>query len=261
MIALAVVTAYIVIGLLAPVLAPYGESQIAGQQYEPLSSSFLLGTDQLGRDMLSRLIYGIRNSVSIAVVTTFICVIVGSALGISAAVMGGWTDNLLSRAMDVLMAIPPLIFALVLISIMGPSVGSLIVVIASLDSTRMFRLSRAVSLDVARREFVEVARLQGERLPWIVVREILPNIVTPLVAEAGARFCFVFLTVSALSFLGLGIQPPSADLGSMVRDNATLLIYGDLRPIIPAIAIAVLVVSVNSLADYVVQHIDESVPR
>jgi peptide/nickel transport system permease protein len=151
---------------------------------------------------------------------------------------------------DVLMAIPSLIFALVLLSIFGSTVTNLILIIAVLDSTRVFRLTRAVAINVVVMDFVEAARLQGEKLGWIMAREVLPNILPPLIAEFGLRFCFVFLTISALSFLGLGIQPPTADLGSMVRENSTLITYGDVTPLLPAGAIALLVVAVNFIVDW-----------
>jgi len=138
----------------------------------------------------------------------------------------------------------------VLLSIVGTSVVNLVLIIAVLDSTRVFRLSRAVAVNVAVMDFVEAARLQGEKLGWIMSREILPNILPPLVAEFGLRFCFVFLTVSALSFLGVGMQPPTADWGSMVRENATLITYGDITPLLPAGAIALLTVAVNFVVDW-----------
>jgi peptide/nickel transport system permease protein len=156
----------------------------------------------------------------------------------------------LGRAVDVLMAIPQLIFALVLLSIVGTSIVNLIIIIAILDSTRVYRLSRAVAMNVVVLDFVEASKLQGEKLAWVISREILPNILPPLVAEFGLRFCFVFLTISALSFLGLGIQPPLADWGSMVHDNATLINYGDVTPLLPAGAIALLTVGVNFIVDW-----------
>ncbi|HKQ94714.1 MAG TPA: ABC transporter permease, partial [Aestuariivirgaceae bacterium] len=162
----------------------------------------------------------------------------------------GWVDQLLSRLVDILMAIPQLIFALVLLSMFGSSIPNLIMIIAVLDSTRVFRLSRAVALNVAALDFVEAARLQGERLSWVMTREVLPNIIAPLVAEFGMRFCFVFLTIASLSFLGLGIQPPTADWGSMVRENATLINYGNITPLLPAGAIALLTVAVNFVVDW-----------
>jgi peptide/nickel transport system permease protein len=200
--------------------------------------------------MLSRLIYGARNTIGIAFVTTMLAFLLGGALGILASVLRGWVDQVLGRFVDVLMAIPQLIFALVLLSIVGASVVNLILIMAVLDSTRVFRLSRAVAMNVAVMDYVEAARLQGEEIGWIMSREILPNILPPLVAEFGLRFCFVFLTLSALSFLGVGIQPPTADWGSMVRENATLIAYGDITPLLPAGAIAPLTVAVNFVVDW-----------
>ena len=173
--------------------------------------------------MLSRLIYGARNTMGIALATTLLSFIIGGGLGLVAAINRSWLDQLLSRLVDVLMAIPTLIFALMLLSIFGSTVLSLIIIIAVLDSTRVFRLTRAVSMNVVVMDYVEAAKLRGEGLGWIMRREILPNIMPPLVAEFGLRFCFVFLTIAALSFLGVGIQPPTADWGSMVRDNASLI--------------------------------------
>jgi peptide/nickel transport system permease protein len=247
---LIVVGTYLIVAILAPLLAPYGEAQVVGDQFLPWDSQFLLGTDQLGRDMLSRLIFGARNTISIAVLTTALSFTIGGFLGLLAAVLGGWIDQLLARAVDILMAIPQLIFALVLLLIFGSSVINLILIIAILDSTRVFRLTRAVSMNVVVQDFVEAAKLQGEGLGWITIREVLPNILPPLIAEFGLRFCFVFLTIAALSFLGLGIQPPTADWGSMVRENATLINYGDITPLLPAAAIALLTIGVNFLVDW-----------
>jgi peptide/nickel transport system permease protein len=247
---LVVIILYILAGVLAPLIAPYGERELVGGAYEVWSEKFLFGTDQLGRDMLSRLLYGARNTIGIAILTTCLSFAIGGLLGLLASVLGGWIDQILSRFVDVLMAIPQLIFALVLLSIVGTSLINLIVIIAVLDSTRVFRLTRAVAMNVVVLDFVEAAKLQGERLGWVMTREVLPNILPPLVAEFGLRFCFVFLTISALSFLGLGIQPPTADWGSMVRENATLITYGDITPLLPAGAIALLTVAVNFVVDW-----------
>lgn len=248
-----VVLAYIIVAIFAPVIAPYGETEIVAFEYEPWSSEYLLGTDNLGRDMLSRLIYGARNTVGIAFVTAMLAFLLGGVLGLLAATLGGWTDQLLSRAVDVLMAIPQLIFALLILTIVGTSVPAVILVIAVLDSTRVFRLARAVAMNIVVQDFVEVAKLRGEGLWWIIRHELLPNAMPPLVAEFGLRFCFVFLTISALSFLGLGIQPPTADWGSMVRDNATLITFGDITPLLPAAAIALLTIAVNFIVDWFLQ--------
>jgi peptide/nickel transport system permease protein len=245
-----VIAIYLILALFAHWIAPFPENELVGAQYEPWGDQFLLGTDQLGRDMLSRLIFGARNTIGIAFITTLLAFLIGGAMGLMATVVGGWVDQLFGRAVDILMAIPQLIFALVLLSIVGASIVNLILIIAVLDSTRVFRLTRAVAMNVVVLDFVEAAKLQGEKIGWIMSREILPNILPPLVAEFGLRFCFVFLTISALSFLGLGIQPPTADWGSMVRENATLINYGDITPLLPAGAIALLTVAVNFVVDW-----------
>ena len=188
--------------------------------------------------------------------TTFMSFLMGGMLGLAAAINRSWLDQILSRSVDVLMAIPSLIFALVLLSIFGTNVVNLVIIIAVLDSTRVFRLTRAVAINVVVMDYVEAARLRGEGIGWIMRREILPNILPPLIAEFGLRFCFVFLTIAALSFLGVGIQPPTADWGSMVRENASLIqfaqydIKAGLTPLLPAAAIALLTVAVNFVVDW-----------
>jgi peptide/nickel transport system permease protein len=247
---LVVIAVYVFVAFFAPVLTPYGESEIVGAEYEPWGEGFVLGTDNLGRDMLTRLIYGARNTVGIAFATTCLAFLIGGAFGLLATASGGWVDQILGRIVDVLMAIPTLIFALLILTILGTAIPVLIIVIAVLDSTRVFRLARAVSMNIVVLDFVEAARLRGEGTGWIILREVLPNSMPPLVAEFGLRFCFVFLFISSLSFLGLGLQPPTADWGSMVRDNATLITYGDITPLLPAGAIALLTVGVNFVVDW-----------
>ena len=247
---LLVIAAYIFVALFAPWIAPFGESEIVGKKFQPWSEQFLLGTDHLGRDMLTRILFGARNTVGIALLTTILAFVVGGILGILAAILGGWYDQLMSRIVDVFMAIPALIFAMLLLSIFGSSVLNLIIIMSVIDATRIFRIGRAVSLNVVVMDFIEAARLRGENLPWVAIQEILPNISAPLAAEFGLRFCFVFLTISALSFLGLGIQPPIADWGSMVRQTAVLITFDDYTPLIPAAAIALLTVAVNFVIDW-----------
>jgi peptide/nickel transport system permease protein len=245
-----VVFAYLFVALFAPLIAPYGEAEVFRQPYAPWGGEHVLGTDQLGRDMLTRLIYGARNTIGIALITTLLSFLIGGSLGLLAAIYRGWLDQILSRFVDVLMSIPSLIFSLMLLSTFGSSVLNLILIIAVLDSTRVFRLARAVGQNVAVMDYVEAARLRGEGMGWVMSREVLPNVMPPLIAEFGLRFCFVFLTISSLSFLGVGIQPPTADWGSMVRENATLISYGDITPLLPAGAIALLTVAVNFVVDW-----------
>lgn len=187
--------------------------------------------------------------------------VIGTVGGLLAATLGGWFDMVASRVVDVLMAVPSLIFALLILTITGTSVTALVLVIAVLDSTRVFRLSRAVAQGVLTMDYIEVARMRGEGLGWIIGREVLPNVTAPLIAEFGLRFCFVFLFISALSFLGLGLQPPTADWGSMVRESARQIAFANLSswkaasfglaPLLPAGAIAMLTVAVNMVVDWV----------
>ena len=247
---LVTIAAYLFVALFAPVVAPYSETEILGGAYELWSEKYLLGTDNLGRDMLSRLIFGARNTIGIALAAVVIAFAIGGVTGMLSALLGGWYDTVISRIVDILMAIPGLVFALLILTILGTSITTLILVIALLDSTRVYRITRAAAMNIAVMDFVEVARLRGEGLWWVIRKEILPNIMAPLLAEFGLRFCFVFLFIAALSFLGLGIQPPTADWGSMVRDNATLINYDDITPLLPAAAIATLTVAVNFVVDW-----------
>lgn len=246
----AVIALYIAVVAFAPLIAPYGERAVLDAEYLPWDRTYWLGTDNLGRDFLSRLIFGIRNSVGIAFLTTVIAFVLGATGGLLAATVGGWVDQVLSRLVDLLMAIPSLIFALLLLSILGTSIPNLILIIALVDATRVFRIARSVAANIVVLDFVEAAKVRGAGLTRLIFREILPNAAPPLVAEFGLRFCFVFLSISALSFLGLGVQPPSADLGAMVRENASLITFGDITPVLPAALIALLTVAVNFVVDW-----------
>ena len=245
-----VIVVYVAAAIFAPVIAPYGEAEVVGSSYAPPDEAMILGGDQLGRDMFSRIIYGARNTVGIALLTTAIAFVVGSLAGLMAATLGGWVDQVCGRVVDTLMAIPQLVFALLLLTIVGTNIVNLILVIALLYSPLVFRLARAVAGNIVVMDYIEAARLRGEKTWYLIAKEILPNATAPLVAEFGLRFCFVFLAISALSFLGLGIQPPTADWGSMVRENATLISFGEVTPLIPAAAIALLTVAVNFVVDW-----------
>jgi len=236
--------------ILAPVLSPYSETEVVGDVWAPASAEHWIGTDNLGRDLLTRLVYGARNTIALAFAITLLSFLFGTVWGFFAATLKGWVDQILSRVVDILMAFPTLIFALMVLSVVGTSIPALIIVIALLDSTRVYRLSRAVAMDIEVMEFVEAARLRGEGTWWLMRHEILPNALPPLVAEFGLRFCFVFLFIAALSFLGLGIQPPTADWGSMVRENAGAITFGIYTPLWPAGAIAFLTVGVNLVVDW-----------
>ncbi|MEM9210138.1 MAG: ABC transporter permease [Pseudomonadota bacterium] len=284
---------YAILAIFANVIAPYGEEQVFEGVFNTLPGGdpatggdprFPLGTDQLGRDLLSRLIYGARNTVGIAFVTTCLTFLLGATFGFLAAILGGWFDQIVSRIVDALMAIPQLIFALLLmtaattialdlaadgpirflgfIEIDGKTLVTIfmVLIIAVLDSTRVFRLSRAVGQNIVVMDYIEAAKLRGETLSYLVFREILPNAYAPLLAEFGLRFCFVFLTIAALSFLGIGIQPPLADWGTMVRDLSQFINFAAFAPLaaalplLPAGAIALLTVAVNFVVDWMLHR-------
>jgi peptide/nickel transport system permease protein len=249
-IGLAIIALNVLAAALAPWIAPYGEADLVGDVWAPPSGASWLGLDNLGRDMFSRLVFGARTSIALALATTLLAFAIGILTGFTAAIARGWIDMLLSRVVDAVMAIPTLIFALVILSLLGSSIPVLIGVMAVLNSTRVYRLSRALAMNIAVLEYVEAARLRGERLGWIIRREILPNALPPLIAEFGLRFCFTFLFIASLSFLGLGIQPPYADWGGMVRDNAQAITFGGIAPLVPAAAIALLSIAVNLVVDW-----------
>ena len=245
---------FAVSAVFAPVLAPYGETEIVGDSWAPISAEFWFGTDQLGRDLFTRLLYGARNTFFIAGAATIISFCLGTFLGFFAAVMKGWVDQALSRFNDMMMSFPTLIFALVVLSVLPANILTLILVMAILDSTRVYRLSRAVAVDIEVMEFVEAARLRGEKQMWVIFREILPNALSPLFAEFGLRFAFAVLFLATLSFLGLGIQPPEADWGSMVKENKDGIVFGIPAALIPAAAIASLTICVNLVVDSVLKR-------
>ena len=273
-----IILVYAVLAIFAFWIAPYGQDEIlkgvaaniipGGDPLLGGDPDFPLGTDQIGRDIMSRLIFGAQNTVGIAFATTLLAFFIGGSLGFFAAVVGGWTDQILSRGMDVLMAIPSLIFALLLMTIASvwasrlgiPLTVFMVVIIAVIDSTRVFRLARAVGQNIVVMDYIEAAKLRGEGMWYIVFKEILPNATAPLLAEFGLRFCFVFLTIAALSFLGVGIQPPLADWGTMVRDSAAFINYAQfapkaaLTPLLAAGAIALLTVAVNFVVDWMLHR-------
>ena len=245
-----IVVFFLVVALLGPWVAPYGQSQVVGDDWAPPSAQMWLGGDQIGRDMLTRLIYGARLTIGIAAACTALSFFIGITFGFTAAIVGSWVDILLSRLVDVILSIPQLILALIILGVFGSSFVPLILTIAIIDSTKVFRLARALGMNIAVLDYVEVARMRGEGLWWIIRSEVLPNASAPLISEFGLRFCFNFLFVAALSFLGIGVQPPFADWGGMVKENAGAISFGMAAPLYPAIAIASLTVGVNLVVDW-----------
>ena len=252
---LAILVFWLVVALFGPLLAPHGESEIlSNRSFAPAGEVGLLGSDYLGRDVFSRVLYGARMTMGLALITTLISLSTGVVLGFSAAVSGGITDGVLSRINDAIMAFPAIILALMVITALGTSLVIVVLTVALIDATRVFRIARALAMDISVMDFVEVARARGEGLWWITRREILPNTLGPLAAEFGIRFTFAILFISALSFLGLGVQPPAADWGVMVRENLQGLLFGSAAALLPAASVASLTVGVNLLVDWFLQH-------
>lgn len=267
-----IILIYAFLAIFAGAIAPHAQEAIigaanivpGGDVATGGNPDYPLGTDKIGRDILSRLIYGAQNTVGIAFITTLLAFFIGGTLGFVAALSGGWTDQIISRGIDVLMAIPSLIFALLLMTVAliraeGDAtyiMVSMVLIIAVIDSTRVFRLARAVASGIVVMDYIEAARLRGEGIGYLIFKEILPNATAPLLAEFGLRFCFVFLTIASLSFLGVGIQQPLADWGTMVRDLAPFINFAAFAPLVAtapllaAGAIALLTVAVNFVVDW-----------
>lgn len=250
LVALTIVLLWFVAAIFGPALAPYDPADIQDADlFAGMSRAFLLGTDYLGRDMLSRILAGARYTVGIGLAATGLAVTAGLLLGLAASAIGGWFDAALSRFLDALISIPSKMFGLVVVAAFGSSLPVLILTLAVIYIPGCYRMVRSVAVNVAALDFVVVARARGESTLYIMLREILPNMVTPVLADFGLRFIYVVLLLSSLSFLGLGVQPPQADWGSLVRENISGLAEGAPALIMPALAIATLTVSVNLAID------------
>ncbi|MDP2699845.1 ABC transporter permease [Thalassospira sp.] len=251
-----VILFWIMVALFAPLILPHPVGKIVDYDfYGPVSSAFPLGTDYLGRDMLSRILMGTRYTVGISVVAVFLACSIGVCLGMTAAVTGGWFDTIFSRLMDALNSIPSKLFGLVVVSGVGSSIPALIMTLTVIYAPSSYRFARSLSVNVNTMDFITVARTRGEGTFYLIISEIFPNILRPVLADFGLRFVFIVLLLSGLSFLGLGVQPPHADWGALVRENVGGLSYGAPAVIFPSLAIASLTISVNILIDNLPQKI------
>jgi len=270
-----VIAAWVTIAVIGPLIAPYHEAEFIEEDLEGnylLDSSFMvpsrqvwLGTDYIGRDVLSRTLWGARTSLGISLAATLLAYLCGITLGIAAAVTGGWTDMLLSRLVDALLSFPSIMLGLITIAALGSSIPLLIGLAALVYSTAVFRISRALGQEIMVQDFVEAARARGEGLWWIIRREILPNALMPLATDFGLRLIFIILFISSLSFLGLGVQPPMSDWGSMVRENlqglGNGLTGGAIACLAPAFAIASLTIAINLVVDDISAHAGGSLAK
>jgi peptide/nickel transport system permease protein len=250
MIGAAIILFWVVVAFLAPLIVPYPIGLIVDSNYlGPVSAKFWFGTDYLGRDMLSRILMGARYTVGISFSAAVLASFTGVTLGMVAASIGGFFDTVISRFLDALNSIPSLLFGLVIVAGAGSSITVLVLTLAVIYTPGSFRFSRALSVNINAMDFVTVARARGEGTRYIIIEEIFPNIIGPILADFGLRFVFIVLLLSGLSFLGLGVQPPNADWGALVRENMDGLPDGAPAVIFPSIAIASLTISVNMLID------------
>lgn len=249
-IGLAVILFWAAVSVIGPWITPHPPGEIVDFDFfGPMSGRFWLGTDYLGRDILSRIIMGARYTVGIALAAVALACTGGVVLGMVAAVAGGWFDMLLSRLLDAFNGIPSLLFGMVVVAGIGSSIPVLIVMLGVVYMPGSYRFARALAVNVNAMDFVTVARARGERTPYLIGREILPNILGPVLADLGLRFVYIVLVLSGLSFLGLGVQPPHADWGALVREDIEGLSLGAPAVVFPSVAIATLTISVNMLID------------
>ena len=264
-ISVVVVAFWVLMALIGPWVAPYDEAHFIEE--DPQGNFFddpsfmlpnaeinsWLGTDYLGRDVLSRIIWGARTTIGISFAATMLAYFVGITLGIAAAVAGRWVDTCLSRVVDAILAFPNIMLGLIVIAAFESSIPLLIGLAGLIYAASVYRIARALGQDIMVQDFVEAARARGEGLWWIITREILPNATMPLATDFGLRLVYIILFISALSFLGLGVQPPVSDWGSMVNENRAGIGLGfgggAIAAIAPALAIASLTIAINLIVD------------
>lgn len=253
---LLVVLFWIVVALFAPLLVHYPAGDMVSYDYfGPMSKEYWLGTDYLGRDIYSRLIVGTRYTIGIAFVGLILAALIGITLGLLAAAFGGVFDTILSRAIDTFVGIPNLLLALVIVAGGGSSIPILIGAITVIFFPGCYRFTRSMAVNVNALDFISAARARGEGHFYIMIHEILPNIAGPIMADLGLRFVHIILLLSGLSFLGLGVQPPNADWGALVRENMIGISYGSPAVVVPSLALASLALAINLLIDNLPQRI------
>ena len=252
----AVILFWAIIALIAPMITPYPVGEIVDWDYFGTSSSaFWLGSDYLGRDVFSRILMGARFTVGISLAAVTLACFIGVTLGMIAAVIGGAFDQVLSRFLDAFNSIPSKLFGLVVVAAVGSSIPVLILTLTAIYAPGSYRFTRALAVNINTMDFVTVARARGEGTIYLIWEEILPNILGPVLADFGLRFVFIVLLLSGLSFLGLGVLPPNADWGALVKENISGLPFAAPAVIYPSIAIASLTISVNMMIDNLPQKI------
>lgn len=231
-------------------LAPYSVEDIAGGGVnEGFSRAFLLGTDYLGRDMLTRVLYGARYSIGLALSAAILTSVCGTLLALLAAMSGRWLEELLSRINDALLIMPGKIMALLMVAVFGSSLPMLILTAVITYWPGAYRIAYAMASNLRSMDYVQAAKLRGESKLYIALTDVLPNMLHPMLTDFGLRFVYIVLLLSGLSFLGLGVQPPYADWGTLVHENLQALFDGSPAVLVPAVAIASLTIGVNLFID------------
>jgi peptide/nickel transport system permease protein len=250
LIGLGIFVLFIFLAIFGPSIAPHQfDELIRGAQRQPPSPEFPFGTDRLGRDIFSRVLWGAREIIVIPGVATLTAVMLGTILGLILGYYGGWLDEIVSRSLDSLLAIPALVLALVMVGTIGPSNIGIIIVIVLLYVPIVTRVIRSATLNIRASGYIEAAKLRGESTSYILFREILPGVLPSLAVEGALRFSYAIFLTASLGFLGLGVQPPSPDWGRMVAEARPNFSRTPWELWFPAAAIAVLVIGVNLLAD------------
>jgi peptide/nickel transport system permease protein len=241
---------FLLMAIFGPLVAPYGYAdQNVGLRLQAPSLAHLFGTDNFGRDVFSRVLVGAREVFYLGGIGTIFAAVIGTSLGLIAGYAGRWLDEGIMRVLDVLLAFPALLLAMVLLATTGPSNLNLVLVITVLYLPLFARIARSMVLDLRTREFVEAARLRGETRSYLLFREMLPNAVPPLIVEASVRFAYSIFLVASLGFLGLGVPPPSPDWGLQVNEARTFVDIAPWMMAFPAAAIALLVIGTSLMAD------------
>lgn len=258
-IGLVMVAFWVVVSLVGPLIAPHAPGEVVSNKvFGPMSLRFPMGTDYLGRDMLSRIIFGAQYTVGLALAAAVMASVSGTVLGLLATISGRWVEEILSRLLDALICVPSTIFALVMVAAFGSSLPILLLTAALSYVAGAFRIARSLAVNLSVQEYVQAARVRGEGRLHIACVEMLPNMIHPMLADFGLRFMFIVLMLSGLSFLGLGVQPPAADLGSLIRENLSGLDNSAPAVLLPAIAVATLTIGVNLLIDSLPQRGDDA---
>jgi peptide/nickel transport system permease protein len=245
----AVFAFWLLMAVAGPWLAPDDAGGVGDDVFAPISALHPLGTDYLGRDMLSRILHGAPYTIGLALAAVLVASVGGTVLAMCAAAAGGWFDAVVSRIVETMLSIPHKLLALIIVAGFGTSVPLLILTAGIGYMPGAYRIARALAVNVQAMDYVQAARARGEGMAYITCREMLPNMIRPVLADFGLRFLFIVLLLSGLSFLGLGIQPPHADWGSLVRENIIGLSEGAPAVVMPAIAIATLTIAVNMAID------------